>query len=279
MKKLFTVGISALLCIGITVMSVSAQDALDRTSIGYGMGRQVDSLNRPTGADEFNAEYSEYDAYAVFPEDSGVTLTFDCGYENGNTAKILDTLKEKNVKAIFFITGDYAKKEKSLVRRMIDEGHIVGNHGMKHKSLPALDEEALASEIMTLHDFVKDEYGYEMTYLRPPCGEFSEKSLYDIQNLGYTTLMWSFAYVDWEENSQPDRATALERVLTAAHGGEIALLHAVSNTNAEILGDIIDGIRGKGLEFSLPGQSSDMGYFEKFRNLTVYIKEARQQVS
>jgi peptidoglycan-N-acetylmuramic acid deacetylase len=275
-RKLISLSVAAAMCFGLTFTSVSAQNtqnaqdtALDSSSIGYGMGRQVDGENRPTGADEFNAQYSDLNAYAMNEPNSGITLTFDCGYENGNTAKILDTLKEKNVKAIFFVTGDYVKAEKPLIKRMIAEGHSIGNHGMKHKSLPGLTEEALTSEIMTLHDLVKNEFGYEMTYLRPPCGEFSEKSLSLINDLGYTTLMWSFAYVDWLENDQPDSAEALERIVSAAHGGEIALLHAVSDTNTQILPAVIDAIRANGFEFANPG-GTNYGYFEKYRNVNVH---------
>jgi peptidoglycan-N-acetylmuramic acid deacetylase len=282
MKKIISAALAVALCFGMTAANVfaenrdtydganetPAQDTLDTTSQGYGMGRQVDDENRPIGAEEFNSQYSGYNAFAINEPDSGITLTFDCGYENGNTAKILDTLKEKNVKAIFFVTGDYVKTEKQLINRMIAEGHIIGNHGMKHKSLPTLSEDALTDEIMTLNDLLKNEFGYEMTYLRPPCGEFSEKSLSAVKDLGYTTLMWSFAYVDWEENSQPDTAAALERIVSAAHNGEIALLHAVSDTNTAILDDVIDGIRAKGFEFENPG-GSNMGYFEKYRNIRI----------
>jgi peptidoglycan-N-acetylmuramic acid deacetylase len=105
---------------------------LDTTSYGYGMGRDVDNANRPYGADNFNADYGKFGAYAIVEPGAGVVLTFDEGYENGYTGKILDTLKEKGVKAIFFVTGDYAKDNKALIKRMIDEGHIIGNHGMKH---------------------------------------------------------------------------------------------------------------------------------------------------
>jgi peptidoglycan-N-acetylmuramic acid deacetylase len=277
-KKLLSLSVAAVMCFALTFIGANAQNthntqdaqntALDTASIGYGMGRQVDSENRPTGADEFNAQYSGFNAYAINAPDAGVTLTFDCGYENGNTAKILDTLKEKNVKAIFFVTGDYVKSEKPLIQRMIAEGHAIGNHGMKHKSLPGLSEEALATEIMALNDLVKNEFGYEMTYLRPPCGEFSEKSLGLINDLGYTTLMWSFAYVDWLENDQPNSAEALERIVSAAHGGEIALLHAVSDTNTEILPAVIDAIRANGFEFANPA-GTNYGYFEKYRNVKV----------
>jgi peptidoglycan-N-acetylmuramic acid deacetylase len=158
----------------------------------------------------------------------------------------LDTLKEKNVKAIFFLTGDYAKKEKALVQRMIDEGHVLGNHGMTHAKLPTLDQQGIEEEIMSLHQYVLDEYGYEMQYFRPPCGEFSEESLAVTQQLGYQTIVWSFAYVDWNVDSQPEPSTALDKLVTSAHDGAIYLLHSVSQTNAEILGEAIDRLRNEG---------------------------------
>jgi peptidoglycan-N-acetylmuramic acid deacetylase len=232
-------------------MTVSA-DNLDTTSYGYGMGREVDSANRPYGAENFNADYGSHGAYAIFEPGAGVVMTFDEGYENGYTGKILDSLAEKGVHAIFFVTGDYAKDNKALIRRMIDEGHIIGNHGMKHKSIPGLSKEALTADIMTLHDYIKTEFSYDMIYFRPPCGEFSEDSLAAVSDLGYTTLMWSFAYVDWEENNQPDPVAAFERICGAAHEGEIMLLHAVSSVNADLLPAVIDNFREQGLEFVLP---------------------------
>ena len=248
------VAVAATACSGsvyaLSDSSVSSLSQLDCTCHGYGQGREVDENNRPTGAMQFNDEYNCYNSYAIF-DGKGICLTFDQGYENGYTAKILDTLKEKNVKAVFFLTGDYAKKEKALVRRMIDEGHIIGNHGMKHKSLPKLDTEA-AEEIMSLHKYVLDEYNYNMVYFRPPCGEYSEKALAECNCLGYKTMFWSFAYCDWDVNNQPDCIEANKRVTGAAHDGAIYLLHSVSATNAEILPRIIDEIRAQGYEFTLP---------------------------
>ncbi|MDR0974824.1 MAG: polysaccharide deacetylase family protein [Ruminococcus sp.] len=230
----------------------SDYQSLDDTSYGYGMGRDTDSAGRPYGADSFNADYGSLGAYAIFEPGSGVVLTFDEGYENGYTSIILDTLRGKNVKAIFFVTGDYVKDNKALVKRMIDEGHIIGNHGMKHKSIPGLSLESLTEDIMSLHELVKAEFDYDMMYFRPPCGEFSERSLAAVKDLGYTTLMWSFAYVDWEENNQPNADTAFERITSASHEGEIMLLHAVSSVNADLMPEIIDTFREKGLEFVLP---------------------------
>lgn len=230
--------------------SVSSAE-LDNTLCGYGQGREVNDENCPVGALMFNEQYYSYGAYAVTDSDK-ICLTFDQGYENGYTAPILDTLKEKNVKAVFFLTGDYAKRNQELVKRMIDEGHIIGNHGMAHASLPKLSEEEAKNEIMSLHDYVKETYGYEMKYFRPPCGEFSEKALSTVQSCGYKTLVWSFAYCDWDVNDQPEPAAALERVSSAAHSGAIYLLHSVSSTNCEILPQAIDNIRAAGFEFALP---------------------------
>ncbi len=236
----------------LTDSDISSFSQLSRESHGYGQGLECDDENRPTGAMMFNDEYSCYDSYAIFNDGKGVCLTFDQGYENGYTESILDTLKEKNVKAVFFLTGDYAKSNKALVKRMIDEGHIIGNHGMKHRSLPTLSPEQAEEEIMSLHNFVQQEYNYDMTYFRPPCGEYSEQALAVCKKLEYKTMLWSFAYCDWDVNNQPAVNTAFERVSGAAHNGAIYLLHSVSATNAEILPQVIDSIRVQGYEFTLP---------------------------
>ena len=217
-------------------------------SVGYGQGTAVDENNCPTGAIEFNSMYCDSGTYSLTGDKSRIIITFDQGYENGYTSKILDTLKEKNVSAIFFLTGDYAKKEKALVRRMIDEGHVLGNHGMTHAKLPDLSPDELKEEVMSLHQYVLDEYGYEMQYFRYPCGEYSEETIEQLRNLGYKTLFWSFAYVDWKTDSQPSPDTGFKKLTESAHGGEILLLHSVSATNAEILGDVIDCLREKGFK-------------------------------
>ena len=217
-------------------------------SVGYGQGTAVDENNCPTGAVEFNSMYCDSGTYSLTGDKSRIIITFDQGYENGYTSKILDTLKEKNVSAIFFLTGDYAKKEKALVRRMIDEGHVIGNHGMTHAKLPDLSPDELKEEVMSLHQYVLDEYGYEMQYFRYPCGEYSESTIEQLQKLGYKTLFWSFAYVDWKTDSQPSPETGFKKLTESAHGGEILLLHSVSSTNAQILGDVIDNLRAKGFK-------------------------------
>lgn len=220
--------------------------SLDNTKIGYGQGKSVDQDNCPYGALDFNSIYGQYDAFALSKDVDSIILTFDQGYENGYTESILNTLRDKNVKAIFFLTGDYAKKEKALVNRMIDEGHMLGNHGATHASMPDLSYEEVLEEIKSLHDYVLSEYNYEMQYLRPPCGEFSQMSLAAAQELGYKTIMWSFAYVDWNTDSQPSTSEAFNKMIDAAHGGGIYLLHSVSKTNSEVLGAVIDSLRAKG---------------------------------
>lgn len=223
---------------------------LNNDKIGYGQGVRVDEQNKPYGAIEFNAQYGKYNAIAI--NDTGektIMLTFDQGYENGYTAKILDTLKEKNVKATFFVIGDYAERNHELVQRMIDEGHRVGNHSMSHYSMPTLSSKECIDEITDLHQYMLDVYKYEMTDFRPPMGEFSEMSLAVTEDCKYRTVLWSFAYADWDVNKQPDANQAKEKLINAAHDGAIYLLHSVSATNAQILGDFIDEMINRGYSF------------------------------
>ena len=228
-------------------------NALASKEMGYGQGRQVDDKNRPTGGLAFQEQYGQYDAYSIINTDQKeIYLSFDQGYENGFTAPILDTLKEKNAKAIFFLTGDYAKRNPELVKRMIDEGHVLGNHGEKHKSLPLLSITDAENEIMNNHKYVLDNFGYDMKYFRPPCGTYSEKSLAITQRCGYKSFLWSFAYADWDVNKQPNEDEAYKRITEAAHSGEIMLLHSVSKTNSDILGKVIDNLQGQGYVLTTP---------------------------
>ena len=181
--------------------------------------------------------------------DKNIYLTFDEGYEAGYTEQILSTLKENNVKATFFITAHYLNTQPDLVKQMIDEGHIVGNHTVNHKSMPTLSDEQINSEVMELHKSIYEKFGYEMKYIRPPMGEFSEKSISVTNSLGYKTVMWSFAYEDWNENKQPEEQNAKKKIIDNVHNGEIMLLHGNSKTNTNILGDIIKEIKSMGYEF------------------------------
>lgn len=181
--------------------------------------------------------------------DKYIYLTFDEGYEAGYTTKILETLKENNVKATFFITAHYLNTQPELVKQMIDEGHIIGNHTVNHKSMPDLTEEKIKKEVMDLHTAIYEKFQYEMKYIRPPMGEFSEKTLNVTNSLGYKTVMWSFAYEDWNEDKQPEETSAKQKILDNVHNGEIMLLHGNSKTNTNVLGDIIKEIKNIGYEF------------------------------
>ncbi len=225
--------------------------ALDTESHGYGQGVRFDDLNRPKGALNFNDGYSIYNAKAINDTDEKViNLTFDQGYENGFTSMILDTLKEKGVKATFFVVGDYAERQPELVQRMIDEGHTVGSHSVNHYSMPELSVEEATEEVMGLHRYMLEHFGIQMTLFRPPKGEYSEKSLAVTADLGYKTVLWSFAYADWDTDNQPNPQESLQKLIDRAHPGAIYLLHSVSETNANILGDFIDAMLAEGYTFS-----------------------------
>lgn len=219
---------------------------LDNTKKGWGQGKNVDEFNRPTGSLQFQNLYGKYDAYFIGEQEKTIYLTFDEGYENGYTSKILDTLKEKEAPAVFFITYDYANRNPDLVRRMIAEGHVVGNHSWSHPSMPTVSVDKAAEEISKLHDYIETNYGYEMTLFRPPMGEFSERTLAITQQLGYQSIFWSYAYADWDPDKQIGAEQAYEKVTKAEHDGAIYLLHAVSKDNAEILGRVIDDMRNNG---------------------------------
>lgn len=183
-----------------------------------------------------------------------IYLTFDEGYENGYTSKILDVLRENNVKAVFFITGPYLSEHQDLVRRMVEEGHIVGNHSIHHPSLPSLDDKTLEEEILGLDRAFFEKFGKHMQFLRPPKGEYSERTLAITQKLGYVNLFWSFAYDDWHRDKIRGAQYAYDKVMNNLHNGEVMLLHAVSKDNADALDMIIKGARSKGFEFGDPAE-------------------------
>ncbi len=183
-------------------------------------------------------------------ESKKVYLTFDEGYEAGYTEKILETLKQNDVKACFFITAHYVNSKPELVQKMIDDGHIIGNHTVNHKSMPTLTLEEIKKEVMNLHTTIYDKFGYEMKYIRPPKGEYSEATVSYCNNLGYTTVMWSFAYDDWDENKQNREDYAKKKILDNIHNGAVILLHGNSKDNANILDYCIKEIKNQGYEFS-----------------------------
>lgn len=178
-----------------------------------------------------------------------VYLTFDCGYEAGYTEKILEVLKQNNVKATFFITGHYLNSASDLVKRMIDDGHIIGNHNADHICMPESSNEEIKEDVMELHTALYDKFGYEMKYIRPPKGEYSERTVAYTNTLGYTTVMWSFAYDDWDENKQGREEYGKQKILDNVHNGEVILLHSTSKDNSNILDYCIKEIKNMGYEF------------------------------
>lgn len=190
-------------------------------------------------------------AYLGDPSQKVLYLTFDAGYENGSTEKILDILREQQVSAAFFLVGNYIEKNADLVRRMEAEGHIVGNHTMHHKDMSKLtDEAAFAKELQDLEALYQETVGKPMPkYYRPPQGIYSQDNLRLAQKLGYRTVFWSLAYVDWNNDSQPTREQAFAKLLPRTHPGAVILLHSTSKTNAEILGELIEKWKAEGYRF------------------------------
>lgn len=179
-----------------------------------------------------------------------IYLTFDAGYENGNVEKILDVMKEKEVSGAFFILENLTRRNADLVRRMQDEGHLVCNHTASHKDMSGVcDKEAFLAELKALEDDCEAIGVSCAKFYRPPEGRFSEQNLNFAAEAGYSTVFWSFAYVDWDNNSQMPRDAAIKKVLDGTHNGEVILLHPTSSTNAAILGELIDAWRDMGFTF------------------------------
>ena len=228
---------------------LSSATSLSNTKIGWGIKRN-DNHEQPDLGSKNKALLDQYEGIAMGNKESKfVYLTFDEGYEAGYTDRILQTLKDNNVTATFFITAHYVNTQSELVQKMIDNGHIVGNHTVNHKSMPTLSDEQVKTEVMTLHTTLYEKFGYEMKYIRPPMGEFSERTLSLTNNLGYTTVMWSFAYDDWNEDNQKGIEYAKEKILNNVHNGAVILLHGNSSDNCNVLDYIIKEIKNMGYEF------------------------------
>lgn len=205
-------------------------------------------------------DLSKYDAYYVNPKckKKKIFLTFDCGYENGFTPKILDVLKKQKIVAAFFVTKPFIREGRELVRRMKKEGHIVGNHTVHHKSMPTLSDRDNKQEIIDCAEYCKEATGYEMDhFIRPPMGEYNEKTLKLTKSMGYKTIFWSMAYVDFDVNKQPGKQYVVEHFKKYTHNGAIPLMHNVSQSNAEALDEVITNLKKEGYQFeSLKNLSS-----------------------
>ena len=250
LKKLLT-GIAVLLAVLVpAALSLSRPGPLAVPTGSWGLSFR--EKNQPPVADATSEQLAAYDAkYIGSTEDNMVYLTFDCGYENGNTAAILDTLKAHNAPAAFFVVGNYLTSEPDLVCRMIREGHIVGNHTWSHPDMSGItDREDFARQLQQVRDKFQEITGQEMPlYYRPPQGIYSQENLSMAKGLGYRTVFWSLAYVDWKQDQQPSEQEALEKLTERIHPGAVVLLHNTSSTNAAVLDRVLTAWEEMGYRF------------------------------
>ena len=223
---------------------------------GLSFPREGQQPNGPASMEQLR----QYDAaYLGDTSQKVLYLTFDAGYENGCTEQILDALQKHNVKAAFFLVGSYIEKNADLVRRMVDEGHIVANHTMHHPDMRQLtDKDRFAAELQAPADIFRQVTGKEMPkFYRPPQGTYSEDNLKLAKQLGYKTVFWSLAYADWNNDAQPTREQAFSKLLPRVHNGAVVLLHSTSKTNAEILDELLTRWEEMGYRFATIDQLFD----------------------
>lgn len=234
-----------------TAAGVLQEKSLNTAADGN-WGLSFQEAGKPPVANASMDYLKKFDAYYAEDTDKKeLFLTFDAGYENGHTAKILDTLKKHNVKATFFVVGNFIETSPDLVKRMVKEGHLVGNHTFTHPDMSEIaTEEAFHQELSKLEDLYEKTTGKKMKkYYRPPQGKYSESNLKMAKEMGYHTIFWSLAYVDWYESDQPTREEALEKMVPRIHPGAIVLLHSTSATNAQVLDELLTRWEEKGYSF------------------------------
>lgn len=217
------------------------EEAIETASEGN-WGLSFPDEGQPPIGNAAAADLREQDAYYIGSGDEKVIyLTFDAGYENGNTPAILEALKKHKAPATFFTVGTFLKENPDLIRRIVSEGHTIGNHTYHHKDMSQLStKEAFAEEIRSVEQLYEEITGKPMTrYYRPPQGRYSQTNLRMAKEMGYKTFFWSLAYVDWYEKNQPTREAAFNKLLPRIHPGAIVLLHSTSKTNAEILDELL----------------------------------------
>ena len=249
MKKFFCYILSMIfLFISLPCIAYSSTD--DSELNWYFVQKEKNQI--PESPKESSSFLSEYDAYYIDSSNEKVLyLTFDEGYEKGYTNDILDTLKELNIPAAFFVVKPYIDSEPDIVKRMVDEGHLVCNHSNHHPSMASITDDTKFNEELTdVEEAFKNLTGEEMPkFFRPPMGKYSKASLEKTKNLGYKTIFWSFAYKDWLIDDQPSSEYAMEKIKAGVHPGAIVLLHAVSKTNTEILKTVLSDLQNEGYEF------------------------------
>lgn len=223
-------------------------------NIHFGLG--LNDEHKKPGADQpSGVKLSDYDTFycdetAYENNDKVIYFTFDAGYENGNTPAILDTLKEYGIQAIFFVTTPYIKEKPDLVKRMKEEGHLVGNHTTTHPSLPECSVSKIKKEMNTCKDTMKELTGYDIDpYMRPPMGHYSTRVMKVMQDLGYSTMLWSLAIYDYEENDQPGADYVVKMFKKYHFPGMMPLLHVISSSDAEALPEVIETLQEKGYRF------------------------------
>lgn len=243
-KHMLTIGlVFVLLIVGMFLFKAFPEKNVEAVSgeiTNWGLSFQQEG-QPPIGnaSIDFLKQYHAY--YMGDPKEKVIYLTFDAGFEAGYTASILDTLQKHNVKATFFVVGNYIETSPELVKRMVDEGHIVGNHTNHHYDMSKIsDTESFAKEIRSLEALYKEVTGQEMQkFYRPPQGKYCESNLKQADNLGYKTIFWSLAYVDWYQDQQPTKEEAFKKLIPRIHPGAIVLLHSTSKTNCEILDELL----------------------------------------
>lgn len=220
------------------------------TSENWGLGFSEDG-QKPTG-NKTPDELKEYDAHFVDDTDEKVIyLTFDAGFENGNTKPILEALKKHQVKATFFVVGNYLETSPDLVKEMVADGHTVANHTYHHRDMSAMaDKASFEKELVDLETLYEQITGSKMArFYRPPQGKYCESNLQMAKEMGYHTFFWSLAYVDWYEDDQPSKEEAFDKLLTRIHPGAIVLLHSTSKTNGEIMDELLTKWKEMGYRF------------------------------
>lgn len=223
--------------------------SLSGERIAWGPGVSFNDDNQPTACVSLQEKHGMHGAVFLH-DDERIYLTFDLGYESGYTNDILDVLKENNVKATFFVTGSYARNQEEIVKRVIAEGHTVGNHSDTHPDMTTISLDDAAKEITAVHDIVKEKYGYETYLFRFPTGYFSDKTLAVAAENGHHSVFWSFAYNDWDNANQPDVTEALQKLTDRLHPGAVYLLHPMQ-TNSLILDDFIKAAKAEGYEIGI----------------------------
>ena len=245
LRIFFTLIIIGLVLFEFTIIS-SATNNVSNKLICWGFKRAQNN-NQPTLDTPSKDILEKYNGFAIGnSEKPYIYLSFDLGYEAGYTSQILDVLKENQIQASFFITAHYVNTQPDLVRRMIEEGHIVGNHTVNHKDLVKLSDDEIKKELTELSNTIYDKFGYEVTFFRPPKGEYSERVIKIASELNYTTVLWSSAYDDWDENKQGREEYGKAKILDNLHNGCILLLHGTSKDNANILDSVVKETISKG---------------------------------